>query len=476
MKNMSGLNGGSLVDGNSLTWQLVHQLKRSVDEASRARAALHWIDWMGCVAAGSRAPVAKVVCAVKGLDGARASSSSLLGPAHDAWHALLQDAAPANVEEMDDMHREAILHPGPVVMPALAGLARSRGLKAGQVLEAAVCGYEAMIRIGRALGPHHYYFWHNTATAGAFGAAAACSAALGLDKQRTVWALGNAGTQASGLWQVRFEPVMSKQLHTAHAAWAGLTAASLAEAGFTGPQFILEGPRGLFAAMCDGGGELADPLAVVRAQDGWLIHETSFKPWPACRHTHATIDCVLALRRALGNASSSFRSARVETFLDAIAICDNPRPTTRTEAKFSLQYIVAAAAHFGPLVPAHFDEAVFRSEEMREASSRVTLALSTVHQADYPAHYGAQVTLEMMDGRTASHSVRDSLGDPELALSSQDVMRKAAMLMDYGGVTPKRRDAALTAAERLADGFDMDEPFPIDLLAPLIDVRGRIQV
>ena len=85
------------------------------------------------------------------------------------------------------------------------------------------------------------------------GAAAASASVLGLNPEQTVWALGNAGTQAAGLWQVRFEPVMSKQLHTAHAAWSGLTAASLAQSDFTGPQYILEGPRGLFAAMCDGG-------------------------------------------------------------------------------------------------------------------------------------------------------------------------------------------------------------------------------
>ena len=462
----------ALRDGDSLTWRLAQLLSQPVDARARTRAVLHWIDWMGCVAAGARAPVGGVVRGWGGMGGANrgaggATARSLLGPAHDLWHAVLQDAAPANVEEMDDMHRQAILHPGPAVLPAVAALARSRGLTTAQVLDATVRGYEAMVRIGRAFGPHHYRYWHNTATAGAFGAAAAAASALALDAQQTVWALGNAGTQAAGLWQVRFEPVMSKQLHTAHAAWSGLTAASLAQAGFTGPQFILEGPRGLFAAMCTGDGQQANPQAVTAPDNEWLIHETSFKPWPACRHTHATIDCVLALRSAQGGGPLHYASAQVETFADALAICDNPRPTTRTEAKFSLQYVVAAAAALGPLEPTHFDDTVFTGDTLRADAGRVTLALSPTHQAGYPAHYGARVTLTLADGRTLSHAVRDSLGDPELALPPVRVLQKARSLMDYGGVAPARREAALDATRRLLDGASLDAPFPDELLAPL---------
>ena len=98
--------------------------------------------------------------------------------------------------------------------------------------------------------------------------------------------LAQSQAQAAGLWQVRLEPVMGKQLHTGHAAWAGLSAATLAQAGFTGPRHILEGPHGFYAAMC--ADARTDRLL---ADDGdWLIHSASFKPWPACRHTHAAID------------------------------------------------------------------------------------------------------------------------------------------------------------------------------------------
>ena len=453
----------------SLTETLVHMAQRPVDARATRRAVLHWLDWIGCVAAGARAPVSAVLRNWELRPGATRATPCLMGMAQDDYHAILQDAGPANVEEMDDMHRGAILHPGPVVMPALAGVVRRQGSSAACTLDAVVRGYEMVIRIGRALGPRHYFFWHNTATAGVFGAAAACASALGLSARQTVWALGNAGTQAAGLWQVRLEPVMSKQLHTAHAAFCGMTAASLAQSGFTGPAFILEGERGFLAAMCEGG----DQSVICREEADWLIHDTSFKPWPACRHTHASIDCVMALRDAAGGAGApplQFEHCLVETFADAIGICNNPRPSTRTEAKFSLQYAVVAAAEFGALEPAHFDEACFARADLRERMTRVTVQGAPDITARYPAHFGARVSLTLPGGRTVRHAVADSLGDPERPLSEAALIDKAAKLMRYGGVDAARIEQAIDAAAALlvADNERaLAAPFPAALLQPL---------
>ena len=462
--NMSGQIENE--DGASLSRRLVLRNQQPVDARSRSRALLHWLDWIGCVAAGSRAPVADAIRAWQPLPGRAASFPSLLGLAQDPFQALLMEAGPANVEEMDDMHRQAILHPGPVIIPALASLARGRTVSAQQSLDATVRGYETMIRVGRSVGPRHYFFWHNTATAGVFGAAAACADALQLPTDAAVWALGNAGTQAAGLWQVRLEPVMSKQLHTAHAAWAGLTAATLAQAGFTGPARILEGPRGFFAAMCIDGA----PEALTRADDDWLIQSTSFKPWPACRHTHATIDCVLALRDAQGDAPLVFDHCTVETFADAVAICDNPQPRTRTEAKFSLQYAVAVTALLGRLRPEHFDAAYFLRPDLVAAMARVQVQVSPALTQLYPDHYGARISMQQ-EARDAVmvHELRDSLGDPERALPVEAVFDKARALMQYGGVAELRSRGALEAAQQLlaADQDALARPLPAALLAPL---------
>ena len=451
----------------SLTQTLTQQIARPVDARARRRAVLQWLDWMACVAAGARAPVGGVLREWRLRPGIVCNTPSLLGMAQNDYHAMLLDAGPANVEEMDDMHRAAILHPGPVVIPALASVARRQPLSAAVALDALVRGYEVMIRIGRVVGPRHYFYWHNTATVGVFGAAAACASALGLSPEQTVWALGNAGTQAAGLWQVRLEPVMSKQLHTAHAAWSGMTAASLAQAGFTGPAFILEGERGFVAAMCEG----ADPAGITALEPDWLIHDTSFKPWPACRHTHASIDCALALRALEGERPLDFETCVVETFADAVSICNNPRPTTRTEAKFSLQYAVVATAEFGALRPEHFDDASFARADLRLRMQRVRVQAAADITQRYPSHYGARVSMTLSDGRSPSHEVQDSLGDPERALSAAAVFDKARKLMAYGAVSEQRIGQAIDAVTRLLEEDNtaaLAAPFPAGLLQALV--------
>ena len=446
----------------SITTQLTQLYQRPITLRDRQRAALHWLDWMGCAAAGAPTPVGKTLrhMAQPAIKGHKAS---LLGYTSDSWLAVLLDAGTANVEEMDDMHREAILHPGPVILPAVASFAR-QGLPASRVLDAIVVGYETMIRIGRSLGPHHYFHWHNTATAGAFGAAAACASAQSLTQEQTVWALGNAGTQAAGLWQVRMEPVMSKQLHPAQAAWAGRTAAQLAQHHFTGPQFILEGERGFFAAMCPDG----NPDAVLQEENDWLIHTTSFKPWPACRHTHATIDCVLALREQLGNQPLTFEHATVRTFNDAVNICNQPAPQTRTQAKFSLQYCVAAAARFGALRPEHFDESWIHHPDLQAAAARVEVIRDSDCTTRYPAHYSADVQLRTPTGSVQA-CVQDALGDPECPLRLQQIYEKAEILMAYGDISPKHRSSIHEAVQTLMepDFLSTSSTLPAPLLTPL---------
>src|SRR5262249_6843189 len=144
----------------------------------------------------------------------------------------------------------------------------------------------------------HYFHWHNTSTCGVFGAAAAAGWLLRFDQERMVWALGNAGTQASGLWQFIQDGTMSKHLHAGRAASNGVLAAELADCGFTWARRILEGSQGFWAATAPDG----DREAVTRGlgSDPWKLPGVSIKPYPSCRHTHAAVDAALALHKQLG--------------------------------------------------------------------------------------------------------------------------------------------------------------------------------
>jgi len=427
----------------SLTEGLVALLARPVAPADRRRAALHLVDWIGCATAGAASETGALfrAHAAAGTGPARI----LLGTAASAHEAAFCNGAFGNVLEMDDVHREAILHPGPVVMPAALALAAARGATGPALLDAILRGYEAEIRIGRALGPGHYARFHPTATMGPFGAAAACASLLGLNAEHTAWALGNAGTQAGGVWQCRHEAVMTKQLHTARAAAMGLEAATLAELGLTGPLLILEGPQGVFAGLATD----ARPHRVLADPDApWLLHETSFKPWPACRHAHPAIDAALALRPRIGG--TAIEAVRVESYADALAFCDRPAPRDTIGAKFSLQHAVAVALLDGPPPLAAFDPPALARPDLAALRARVVAAEDPAFTRAYPAHFGAAVTVTLADGAVLRHAVPDALGDPENPLAEEAILAKARMLMESAGVA--RPDAVIAAALALAEG------------------------
>ena len=434
----------------TLTERLAVRVLRPVDGALRARAARHVLDWLGCAAGALRDPLAATLgplareggpgpCSLLGV-GARGPEAAL------QWHGAL-----GNVLEMDDVHRAAILHPGPVVVPAALAAAEARGTDAGAFLDAIVRGYEATIRIGRALGPSHYRYWHTTSTAGAFGAAAAAGTILGLDAEALADAFGTAGSRAGALWQLRHEPVPTKSLANAEAARAGFVAASLAARGLRGPRQVLEGPQGLFAATAP----QADPSAIDADEPQSLVEAVSFKPWPACRHAHPTID---ALRRALPGPLPAEAIARIEvaTYADALRFCDKPSPRTEAEAKFSLQHCAALVVLHGAPRLEHFRAEALGAEPLPTLRARVRVAEHAALSARFPAHYGARVRVLLRDGNLLEAGAEDAWGDPEWPLEEADLVAKARTLMAWGGLPDAAAGRLVEATLGLATGGTLD--------------------
>ena len=429
----------------SLTEELAALLDRPITQADRRRAALHLLDWIGCATAGAASETGAVFrrfAARQPAGGARV----LLDGAHGARDAAFANGAFGNVLEMDDVHREAILHPGPVVVPAALSLATSLHLPGTALLDAILRGYDAEIRIGRAMGPAHYRQFHPTASCGPFGAAAACGSLLGLDRAAMVWALGNAGTQTGGVWQCRAEPVMTKQLHTARAAVMGMEAAMLAAEGLTGPREILEGALGVFAGLAPD----ARPARVLAEPEApWLVHATSFKPWPACRHCHAAIDAALELR---DESQAPIKDVLVSSYADALDFCDRATPRTSIEAKFSLQHSVAVALLEGPPPLAAFDLAALVRPDVASLRSRIRVTVDQGFAAAYPARFGAAVTVLREDGSVRHASIPDALGDPENPLSEAALQQKARLLMASAGIDAQQIETVIAATLALAEG------------------------
>ncbi len=422
----------------TLTGQLARHIRtKPVFRADLDAAALFTLDALANTLAGRNSAPGRVL-----LDWWQAGHPGNL-PAEPASLSFLAGAL-THILETDDLHRESVVHPGCVVVPAAWALGAARGADGKALLTAILHGFEACTRVGMGVGAEHYRIWHNTATCGPFGSTMAAAHLLGLDEAQSVNALGNAGSQAAGLWQFLETGAMTKHLHAGHAAEAGLKAAELASFGFTGPPAILEGEKGFFRAACPD----ARPDQVMAEPDAlWQLRRTSIKPWPSCRHTHPAIDAGEELRDRLaaeGRSAEEIDTVKVETYRAVLDVCDRPVATTDYEAKFSLQHAVSAAL-LRPVVDFEaFGDAA--RAQCAALATRVTLEAADPFAGAYPNAWGARVTLALKDGTQHVAERPNAKGDPEAPLSDGEMIAKARMLMTHGAVPdPDRLIEAILA-------------------------------
>lgn len=365
-----------------------------------ARRAI--LDWLGSCVAGGFEPPAQMARRVAGRLGTSSEARILSQGRASAAAAALANGVASHILEFDDVHKGSTLHAGAPVIPAALAIAEREHRSGAEFLTAVVVGYEAALRVGEAVNPSHYRYFHPTGTAATFGATAAAGYLLKLDARQMLDALGTAGTQAAGLWEFNSDGAMSKHLHPGKAAFNGILAADLAQEGFTGATRILEGDRGFFRAMS----ETFDPT---RITDGlgehWKIAENCFKMHSCCAHTHTAIDVGQAISPI---TSAQIESVHIRTYGPGYEIVRNSDPATPYQAKFSLAYCAAAALTEGRAGLAQFSPVRF-ADMLR----RIQIEVDSELTAMYPERWPVRMEIRLHDGSVLTGGSDYPRGNPE---------------------------------------------------------------
>ena len=419
------------------------------------RAEDLFLDWFASALAGKGARPVETIARFAEEQGPADGPSEVLVSRRrtSPYFAAMVNAAASHFAEQDDVHNGSVFHPAAVVFPAALATAQALGRSGRELLAASVAGYEVGIRVGEFLGRSHYRIFHTTGTAGTLAAAAAVGHLLNLDAGQMLHAFGCAGTQAAGLWEFLRDAADSKQLHTAHAASAGLAAAQLAGRGFTGARRILEGPQGMAAGMAKD----SDPARLV---DGlgtrWTLAETSFKFHASCRHTHPAADALLALMHEHALRADAVARVTAQVHQGAIDVLGPVvDPQTVHQAKFSMGTVLALVAQYGQAGLAEFD-AHWRDPAVVALREKVQMQLDVEVDAAYPARWIGKVIVETTDGRKLAARVDEPKGDPGNTLTRPELEDKALRLAAYrAGATPAEmrrvidRVWSLAGAERV---------------------------
>ena len=422
------------------------------------------VDWLGSALAGSVEPPARFAQRVVARLGASRDATVFGAGRSSAAGAALANGVASHILELDDIHKASTVHAAAAIIPAALAVAEREHADGRAFLLAVALGYEAALRIGEAVNPSHYRFWHPTGTAATFGAAAAAGSILKLNAQRMLDALGSAGTQAAGLWEFNADGAMSKHLHPGKAAFNGVLSADLAREGFTGATRILEGERGFFRAMSEShdASRITDGLG-----ERWKILENCYKLHSCCGHIHTAIDAALELRSQLCFTVDRISQIDIETYGPGWEIVKEQNPRTPYQAKFSLVYCVAAALLEGRIGLDQFAAGRFSEQGVQHAGIAVLMGRTRVTVADdltakYPAGWPARLAVTLDDSTVLRQAADFPRGNPENPVAAGVLEEKFASLVGarFNAETARR---ALEAARSVKTCGDMAGVF-CDLL------------
>ncbi len=394
---------------SQLSDHVLHHAKRAV------------IDWYAALLPGSLVAPATVLEQALADDLDRGNARLATGRRATLRTAALINGAASHSVEFDDIYRDAGYHPGSPVISAALAAAQSTGASGETFLRGVIVGYETSTRIGEAVMPSHYKYWHTTGTVGAFGAAAAVATVLGCNRDQIAHALGTVGSFASGLQQAFRSQCMTKPLHGGHAAEVGALAAMGAAKGLTGALDMLEGEVGFGAAMS------VNPDWTKAVKDlgvDYHITRVTFKNHGCCGHTFAPIDGVLHLQKTHGFTWRDVKRVSVATYKAGTDITNNPDPEGEYQAKFSLQYVIAHALVHGSVRLVAFAPERLLDPNVRAVLAKVEVTADPILSKGYPNQRAAQIEVELNDGKIHQHFQPFRKGDPEMPLTDDEVNDK----------------------------------------------------
>jgi 2-methylcitrate dehydratase PrpD len=407
---------------------------------SREVLKLSLLDWCAVGIAGITEPVSQTLTEMVLADGGM-PDASIIGETRKvpSRAAALANGAISHALDYDDTHFDYIGHPSVVIFPAALAVAEKVDASGEAFLDAALIGMEVACRVGRWLGMGHYnHGFHQTATAGCFGAAAAAGRLLGLNAERMSHALGLAATRASGL-KSQFG-TMGKPYNAGIAASNGVEVALLAARGFVSRPDGIECLQGFGDTHA---GEAANATTVL---DGlgvaFRFADVQHKFHACCHGTHPTLE---ALKTAMGNGyvdPDDVRSVTLTVAPKWLRVCNLPAPTTGLEAKFSYKLTTAmaiAGRDTGAL--STFSDAICAEPAMVVLRDKVE-----VETDDGLSDTAARVAIHLADGRNlaASHDLDQAI---PIAHRTAKIKGKAEALL---GV--ERARAFATAVDALENG------------------------
>lgn len=405
-----------------------------------ARSALY--DTIGCIIAGAGdLGASRIRSAVAPWGTGLASAAGSAEPMPAPWAALANGAA-AHALDYDDNIHYAMTHASAVILPALLALGEEIDASGADIVDAWIVAIEIQIAVGHGVNRLHYdNGFHATSTVGTIGTAAACARLLGLDKAKMAHAISLGFSMASGT-KAQFG-TMAKPFHAGMAAKNAILAARLADAGIDAAPEPLDGRygfRSLYVGPASRGWEgvlddLGRPLAVEK-------YGLEPKCYPSCAGAHRALDGLLELQEKHGFEAEDVEAIHTLVGWGNASSLLYPDPQQEMEARFSMQYCIAAALLGHGLRLSDFVLSAIHRPEARRLFPRITMTTHSRDDAEAPAERKpAEITIRLKDGRVLQSKIQHARGTMFRPFSDAELEEKFRDCAE--GLLPPESYAAL---------------------------------
>lgn len=395
--------------------------------STRAKLSDLILDMVGITAAAAKtsASTPAIVAAITSLNppGSGTCTVATKGSNYPPHIASLLNATFGHSLDFDDTHAASTLHPGVCAIWAAIAQAELSDVDVDRFLLAVSVGYELTCRLGTELGYAAYSRgFHNTSTAGVFGAVAAISVLMSLPAKTVEMAFGLAGSRAAGSMQYLDNGSHNKRLHPGFACHDAFICVALAEQGVVGATKIFEGKMGFLNAYSPNEEQDLGRLIKGLGQH-WVFVETSLKPYPACRMTHGGIeaaDTLASKRRSKGTASNADLVAEVKSIEVRLRTANmslvgdrtqnKVHPVAEVDAQFSAYYQVAHSYLYGSQqgVKAY---GRLQDADIHALSDKITCVVDDSDKG--LLGMGSRIVVEYTDGSKEDTTMPFPLGEPE---------------------------------------------------------------
>ena len=430
----------------------------SIPKGVRGRAEELLIDVVGlCVAARNTDYIKSVTGAI---DASGPCTAIGHAATYDADKAALINGTAAHGEDFDDTFEGGPVHSSAVVAPAVLAVCERFGRDGRAALAGFVTGVETLCRMSMVIPKAiHKAGFHPTSVLGTMGATLGASVALGLDRRRTVDALGVAGSLSAGIIEYLAEGAWTKRLHAGWAAQAGVQAARFGQQGFLGPRTVFEGTHGLFNGFAR---SVEGDYDVLTRDFGrkWYMEAITFKPYATGTMNQPYIDCAIRLSKK-GIRAEDVVDVLCETAEGYVHRLWDPleskhKPANEYAAKFSTPFNIAVAFMTGGAGLSAFTEETVRDPAILALASKVRYVVDPNNP--YPKAYTGHIRMTLRDGSVAEERQPHIRGGAHEPLSRQEIEDKFRRNAEFGGWSRPRADAFLKSIPTFFDG-------PLDLKA-----------